>query len=77
MVVFLGAYFWERGILFACTSQGFPNSINEWGISPSKGEWKILLDGIFSMGGGNMMSNFDHPNLFQSSKEHTVNIERQ
>ena len=55
--------------LDATECQGFPNSIEWWGIPlPSSGEeWKILLREFNLYGGGNLRrSDFDHLNLFQS-----------
>ena len=37
----------------------------------------MLRGDFFSLGGANLRSNFDHLNLFQSKKQHSVNIEQQ
>ena len=42
----------------------------------SGGGWEILLGGFNLYNGGNLrISDFDHSNLFQGQKQHSVNIE--
>ena len=50
------------------SQQGFSNNMKVWQqeFTPVKGEWEILLGRIFLLGGGNLRSDFDHSNLFQS-----------
>ena len=58
--------------------QGFPNSINWWGDAPNLvwANQKFCMGRIFLLGGESLMrSEFDHTNLFQGSKQHSVNIE--
>ena len=61
----------SQKILGYVTDQGFPNSVKGWG----KREWEISLVVDFLSGGGHLRSAFDHSNLFQSKKHHSVNIE--
>ena len=63
--------------------QGFPNSIKRVGekslLPVGEGGWEILVRvGSFSLGVENLSrSDFDDSNLFQSEKQHSVNIEHQ
>ena len=57
-------------------NQGFPNSVKGRGKPHLNGGNGKFFWGIFLSGGGNLTrSDFDHLNLFQSYKQHFVNIE--
>ena len=46
-----------------------------WELSVSGRGWQMLLGGFNLYDGGNLRSDFDHSNLFQGLKQHSVNIE--
>ena len=58
-------------LVFSEGGQGFPNS------GKGQGDDKFCGSGEGLLGGGNLTTrnNFDHSNLFQSLKQHSVNIE--
>ena len=55
---------------------GFSKYCEGMGEYPHQWEgWEVLLEGIFLSAGGHLRSDFDHSNLFQNWKQHSVNTE--
>ena len=62
---------------FYRTSQGFPNGVKVWGNPPKGRRIETFVEGVLLPGGGNLRSDFDHGNLFQRTKQLSVNTEQQ